>query len=114
MLRALPPPRLAAILEHKRGKLDGWVYAFQGSEGPLKIGHSHRPRSRRNAVQSSYPFSQLQIVALFPGSTASERGIHRELAGARLSGEWFKPTAYVKSILRAHTRRASLEVTCGA
>ena len=73
-----------------------WVYFIQeGTDGPIKIGHtSGDPRSRLAALQTGNP-RPLQFLGAIPGTSQLESEWHGRLAADRMQGEWFRPTPTV-------------------
>lgn len=68
-----------------------YVYFIGAVGGPIKIGCSASPRSRRNELQVGSAQSLL-VLATVPGGEALERALHHRFADHRLNGEWFAPT----------------------
>ena len=64
----------------------------QGRTGPIKIGVSDHPQSRRKRLQTGNPH-ELGIILTFvaPDDIALENGLHNDpvLEGTRMKGEWF-------------------------
>lgn len=64
----------------------------QGETGPIKIGVSDHPQTRRKRLQTGSPH-ELRIIHTFvaPDDTALENGLHKDpvLKEARMEGEWF-------------------------
>jgi hypothetical protein len=64
----------------------------QGKTGPIKIGVSDHPQSRRKRLQTGSPH-ELRIIHTFvaPDDNALENGLHKDpiLKEARMEGEWF-------------------------
>lgn len=67
------------------------VYFIQAGEaGPVKIGHSARPRLRLANMQIGNP-DRLRIIRLFEGGAPEELALHERFAEHRIVGEWFSP-----------------------
>jgi hypothetical protein len=64
----------------------------QGETGPIKIGVSDHPQSRRKRLQTGNPH-ELRIIHTFvaPDDIALENGLHKDpiLKEGRMEGEWF-------------------------
>lgn len=64
----------------------------QGETGPIKIGVSDHPQTRRKRLQTGSPH-ELRIIRTFvaPDDNALENGLHKDpiLREARMEGEWF-------------------------
>lgn len=64
----------------------------QGETGPIKIGVSDHPQSRRKRLQTGNPH-KLRIIHTFvaPDDIALENGLHKDpiLKEGRMEGEWF-------------------------
>jgi hypothetical protein len=101
--RCLPALNLPDELPQDFSGGDAWIYFLQGDDGgPIKIGFSYRdPRSRRDAVQTGYPFGELRIVGLMRGPMQTERLLHRRFSSAAMRGEWFHPTPPVLEFVRS-------------
>lgn len=63
-----------------------------GLPGPVKIGCSHAPPDRLEALAVWAPFP-LEIAATIPGNITLENKIHGLFAHAHSHREWFHPTA---------------------
>lgn len=69
------------------GYIAGWVYYLRVGD-KLKIGYTADPGRRLK----SYP-PDSKLIAIHPGTKATERDMHHRFAHARLAGrEWFSPT----------------------
>lgn len=69
------------------------IYFIQvGSTGPIKIGRTSGPVSKRLAgIQTSMPFD-LKLIATIPdASFADEKLLHKQFDHLRIRGEWFHP-----------------------
>jgi DNA-binding XRE family transcriptional regulator len=67
------------------------VYFIQdGVSGLIKIGYAQRPWVRLSKMQSDSP-GVLTIIALEDGGLEREVELHRQFAGHRERGEWFRP-----------------------
>jgi hypothetical protein len=76
-------------------KFKGYVYFIQGlCGGAIKIGYSASPEKRLKQIQTGYP-DTLAILLMIPGNENTERTLHRQLEGAKLKGEWFRPDTIV-------------------
>jgi len=92
----------------------------QGETGPIKIGVSEHPRSRRKRLQTGNPH-ELKIIHTFvaPDDNALENGLHKDpiLKEARMEGEWFDvPEKYQDPrifILRQPRARTLFPCHCG-
>jgi len=71
--------------EHKKA-----VYVIKSSMGPVKIGISKSPKSRKSSLTTGHP-GELSIEALCYGCDAdvAERQLHEKYSEYRMSGEWF-------------------------
>jgi hypothetical protein len=76
-----------------------FVYFIQrGSDGPVKIGKSQNPESRRLLLQQSSP-EPLQIIGVCLGGYPAESQLHRWFAADRLEGEWFERSDALNALL---------------
>ena len=66
-----------------------------GSRGPIKIGFASDVAARMASLQTASPVP-LVLIGAIPGGLKLEKQIHAEVAEARLTGEWFKPTVDVR------------------
>ena len=78
-----------------------WVYFIQvGQSGPVKVGHSKDPRSRFSSIQVGN-HERLRLLCLMRGGEPVERSLHEWLKPEALGGEWFRPSARLRSIVWA-------------
>ncbi len=72
----------------RRENEPGWVYGIRvGAE--IKIGFTSNDPVARVAQVQTHCAGVAELVALLPGTRATERGLHRDFKGARVRGEWF-------------------------
>lgn len=71
-----------------------------GMNGPVKIGVSYSPDSRRKTLESWAPFP-LEIVAEIEGDTNIERRFHTRFAGSYVKHEWFNWTPELQDTIDA-------------
>lgn len=93
--RAVPrtiEARRAALGAAEPDSRAGWVYFAAGSEGPIKIGCTHRKpcQERLPELKTMSPIP-LRIIYKqpTPDRFGDEARIHEELAAYRQHGEWF-------------------------
>jgi hypothetical protein len=68
-------------------KIKQYVYFIQHSiDGPIKIGVSSNPLSRRDEMQTGNPFP-LRILLLIPGGYDLEWELHQKFSRHRISGD---------------------------
>ena len=66
-----------------------YVYFIQsGSDGPVKIGRSIKPKRRLPQLQTGNP-DELILRHVIPGDLAAEQRLHHHFEPARIRGEWF-------------------------
>jgi len=66
-----------------------YVYFIQsGSDGPVKIGRSIKPKRRLPQLQTGNP-DELILRHVIPGDLAAEQRLHHRFEPARIRGEWF-------------------------
>lgn len=63
-----------------------------GDYGPVKIGTARNVDSRLRTLQTGNP-ERLALIGTEPGDGTRERELHARFASARITGEWFSPTA---------------------
>src|SRR5262245_48533331 len=113
-----------------RGGLLGWIHFEEGSapcphgahDGrsvviyfiqdsatyAIKIGHTNDdPYVRLDALQTGNP-SELVLLTSMPGECFHEARLHRNLAAARIRGEWFRPVPELLLLLCEVCRREAL------
>lgn len=66
--------------------------------GPIKIGVSHRPKTRLRELNQSSPYP-LEIVALVPGGVYDERSLHGAFVAHWSHREWFKPASEILALI---------------
>jgi len=81
------------------------VYFIQ-CEGFVKIGYSHSPIRRLDAIQTSNPFA-CRLLGTVAGGSAVELELHQALAEHRHVGEWFRLTPEVRAIIDGLLQGAS-------
>lgn len=81
--------RLRALREaRKKIGTDTLVY-FALCEGFCKIGHSGKPVSRIQNMNSGCPF-EIKLLATMEGGRREEKRLHEKFADLCHSGEWFR------------------------
>lgn len=81
VVRESAPTRVPVVLPDRGGE-PGWVYLIRLGDR-VKIGYSANVYGRLRDL----PFEQ--ILALIPGSFATEHALHRRFEHLRIAGEWF-------------------------
>jgi hypothetical protein len=80
----------------------GFVYFMQaGDAGLIKIGWALNPAYRRSQLQTGSA-DLLRIIGAFEADQTIERAIHRQLKHLHSHGEWFKPTAEIRKLMREY------------
>lgn len=74
-------------------------FILNAASSTIKIGYSHDPQKRLANLQTSH-HDRLEIIGVIPGGLAEEARLHRQFAGVRLSGEWFRATPELLSAIR--------------
>ncbi len=73
-------------------RANGYVYFFQSrGDGPVKIGFSTSPRSRREQLQTAHG-ERISCLGYFAATKRAERLLHRHFAESQTFGEWYSPT----------------------
>jgi len=79
------------------------VYFIQhGMDGAIKIGRARNPAGRRADLQTGTP-ERLVVLGSFTGGEFVEAQLHAEFAEDRISGEWFRPTDRLVSLILTMT-----------
>jgi hypothetical protein len=65
---------------------------------PVKVGRARDPAKRLTDLQCSSPW-RLTMMRIVEGSLGLERMLHQFLAEDRMSGEWFRPSSRLDSLL---------------
>lgn len=89
VLASIPPSPPRCIQDLRDGKC--YVYFIGGEGTPIKIGMSFTPYERLASLQTAH-WVKLSILAKVEGSFETEGAYHRQFAGSRMAGEWFKRT----------------------
>jgi hypothetical protein len=63
-----------------------------------KVGYSKSPERRLKQLQTGHP-DKIVLLATHPGSIADERRFHDWLSPSRSSGEWFRWSDKIDTIL---------------
>lgn len=79
-----------------------YVYFIRpvGMDGPVKIGCSARPTTRKASLQCWSPFP-LEVVAQTEGNVRTERRFHRLFYASHSHGEWFHGTPELSVVIEA-------------
>lgn len=82
--------------------MTGYVYFIKpvGLLGPIKIGHSVRPKERLGAMMQWSPIP-LELVLTFDAPFSMERNIHECFADAHSHREWFHATPRLVAAITA-------------
>lgn len=86
-----------AVRDRTRTRSVYFVQAVDG--GPIKIGAAFDVARRVDGLQVGSP-QALHVLAVLPGvGTAFEAELHAQFAAERLQGEWFRPSARLRSYI---------------
>ena len=81
------------------------IYFAQVPSGPIKIGfaagHEDDISERIKTLQCGNN-EKMTVIAWTFGGQKEEKAFHKELAGSRMSGEWFRPTKEVWATMLVH------------
>jgi hypothetical protein len=79
--------------------MSGYVYFIKpvGLPGPIKIGCSKQPESRRSSFEIWSPWP-LEIVVEIPGDCRLEAALHRRFAAHHSHREWFHASPEILSV----------------
>lgn len=80
-----------------------FVYFARLGRSVVKIGGSWRPDLRVRALQARQP--TLRLIGFVPGTRNAEAFVHRTLAAARITGEWYWARAQVLAFIEEAIRR---------
>lgn len=69
--------------------MTGFVYAIEGPEGLVKIGHSVDPVKRARDIRSCSA-GPVRLLGMARGDRVHEADLHELAAGERVRGEWFR------------------------
>ncbi len=76
------------------------IYFIQAAKGgPIKIGLARDVPARRNELQTAH-YNELITLAVFPGTQHHETLLHNQFARHHIRGEWYKPSAAIKTFIR--------------
>jgi len=76
-----------------------FIYAIHcPNKNEVKIGYATNPTSRLSQLQVGTT-DRLDLLITFAGGLAEEKEIHKALAKHKISGEWFKYSPEVFSVL---------------
>jgi len=89
--------------------INRYVYFMrpQGMEGPIKIGCSTKPAARLIGLSTWSPFP-LEIIAVAPGTLATEKMLHDLFADERWHHEWFRASPRLLAVTAALGRNVLL------
>lgn len=81
-----------------------YIYFMRiGLNGPIKIGLSENPESRRGKLQTALPW-RIRLLGTQPGQTArNETELHQRFYHLRLMGEWFNPADELLEYVRRYS-----------
>lgn len=86
--------------------LAGVYFIQQGTDGPIKIGHTKNVDRRLRSLSTGSPVA-LHVLALTPGGEREERALHRRFDSLRMQGEWFAPAPELIAFIAAQTEAQS-------
>lgn len=67
---------------------------------PIKIGVTSKLRLRMAQLKTGAPYDLVLFYAMSSDGRSFEQELHREFAGSRLNGEWFKRSDMLMKLLR--------------
>jgi hypothetical protein len=81
--------------------LDGvsLIYFIGSARGPVKIGKTTSLSERMKKLQTGY-HERLELLAVMPGGAQLEAELHARFAKDRLTGEWFRRTIELTTLMR--------------
>jgi hypothetical protein len=65
------------------------IYFIGNGLGQVKIGYSRQPLKRLTDLQTASP-TELELLAIMPGDTTTEKEYHEKYKSFKLNGEWFR------------------------
>lgn len=78
------------------------IYFFQEEDdGPIKIGHSSDPLTRRGQLQTGNP-RELKTLGVMVGNVNVESQLHEQFAPYRIRGEWFESVPVIINFIARH------------
>jgi hypothetical protein len=83
----------------------GHVYFIAGGD-LIKIGFSRAPRVRFAKMQIECPV-ELTLLHFEPGTLELERALHRQFAGLRVRGEWFRKASELLAFIEQRKTEAA-------
>jgi hypothetical protein len=84
----------------------------KGKKGPIKIGCSHTPADRLEALAAWSPWP-LEVMGSVPGSFKEEEYLHQCFAASHMHREWFKATPHLCSNVKKIIDAGTIEVVRG-
>jgi len=83
-----------------------FVYFILAEEtNRVKIGFSSEPERRLSDLQTGSPCS-LRMLAVFRGTSRTEKALHAKFAKQRINGEWFQFHATIREFLTQNKHKA--------
>lgn len=73
-------------------------FAQAGENGPIKIGFATNVVRRMWELQVNSP-DRIQALGTIEGDQTAERALHRRFSEDRISGEWFRPSSALLSLV---------------
>jgi hypothetical protein len=86
----------------------GLVYIAGAGPNTVKIGFTTNMRVRLKGLATGSP-AEIEVLAVFPGTTADERELHQRFAKDHLRGEWFRLSAEIAEFIESK----KVVPTCG-
>lgn len=77
-----------------------FIYLLEATSGEIKIGCSVSPVTRWKTIAASSPCF-VNLIAMWPGSFAEEKGLHRKFSDLRTYREWFRNEGELSNLVDA-------------
>ena len=98
-MSSLEPAPLNSSNQNTKIMSQTFIYAiYCPNKNEVKIGYAGNPISRLSQLQTGTT-DRLDLLMTFVGGIAEEKQIHKELADYRISGEWFRYSPLIFSVL---------------
>lgn len=99
------------FLDKQKGDSGSFVYFIQAGESPtIKIGFCKGDPSRRlRQLQTSSP-ARLRLLLAVSGGQRKEQALHRQFAGLRINGEWFRADQALLDFIETEKKRQAKRI----
>lgn len=93
-------------VRRRQRESQGLVYIAGAGPDTVKIGFTTNVRSRLKGLSTGSP-TEIEVLAVFPGTMADERELHQRFAKDHLRGEWFRLSPEITEFIESKKVKSS-------